>query len=109
MAAARREGLHQHDVRAERPTDHPARPDNRRLATPPGTTPSAPGPEEGQEMPVSGHVIPSHPGADRVAVEVLLRDPRGERLWLIAWGFTVDDPLACAGSTPPAAFGSDYA
>jgi hypothetical protein len=56
-----------------------------------------------------GHVVPSHPGADRVAVEVLLRDHRGDGLRLIAWGFTVDDAVACAEEHAARRFGSDYA
>jgi hypothetical protein len=56
-----------------------------------------------------GHVIPSHPGADRVVVEVLLRDHRGERLRLTASGFTVDDAVTAAEQHAARRFGSDYA
>jgi hypothetical protein len=44
-----------------------------------------------------------------VAVEVLLRDHRGEGLRLVACGFTVDDPVAAAEEQAARRFGSDYA
>jgi hypothetical protein len=45
-------------------------------------------------------------GAERVAVEVLLRDRRGESLRLVACGFTVDDAVAAAEEHAPDRFGS---
>jgi hypothetical protein len=54
-----------------------------------------------------GQVNPSHPGAGGVAVEVLLRDPRGEGLRLLACGLTVDDAIAAAEEHAARRFRSD--
>lgn len=62
-----------------------------------------------QGAPYGGRVSPSHPGARRLTVEVLLYDSRGQSLRLIADGFTVDDAIAAAEDDAARRFRSDYA
>lgn len=59
--------------------------------------------------PYGGRVSPSHPGAGRLTVEVLLCDSRGESLRLLADGLTVDDAIAAAEEDAARRFRSDYA
>ena len=60
-----------------------------------------------QSAAYGGQVIPCHPAAERLAVEVLLRDHRGEGLRLLACGLAVDDAVAAAKEHAARRFRSD--